>query len=81
MNPTAKCKSCGALIIWAVNKATKRPAPLDAAPSPIGTILVENGVYWFPDAAGRLAYADRLHTNHHATCTANRWKQAGGPLA
>jgi hypothetical protein len=44
MEPTAKCRSCGATIIWARHATTGNLAPLDAAPSPIGTILIKNGV-------------------------------------
>jgi hypothetical protein len=51
-------------------------APLDAAPSPIGTILIKNGVYSFPDAQGRLLNPDALHTNHYATCPeAAQWSR------
>jgi hypothetical protein len=68
MEPTAKCRSCGATIIWARHATTGNLAPLDAAPSPIGTILIKNGVYSVPDAQGRLLNPDALHTNHYATC-------------
>jgi hypothetical protein len=40
------------------------------SPSPIGTILIKNSVYSFPDAQGRLLNPEALHTNHYATCPA-----------
>jgi hypothetical protein len=52
-----------------------RRAPRDAAPSPMGTILVKNSVYAFPDAQSRLLNPDTLHTNHYVICPeAHQWR-------
>jgi len=35
------CKSCNALIIWAITAKTKRPIPIDAKASPNGNVELE----------------------------------------
>jgi len=38
--PTEKCRTCEAPIIWAVTERGK-PMPVDAEPTPDGTVLLE----------------------------------------
>jgi hypothetical protein len=73
---TRKCSSCPADVIWCMSATTKRPMPLDAAPSPTGTICIVE-----PPSGGRVAHylagddleeararGAELHVSHFATC-------------
>ena len=83
---TAKCRSCGAPIIWAVNDRTKKRAPIDAEP-------VEDGPVYFTHDPGDggdpeyrvLTKAERapgvpgpLYTNHFQTCPTREQHRKGG---
>ena len=67
----ARCKSCGARIIWAVSATTGALMPVDFAPSEHGTIALEpDGNEW----VGRSVRSDEARTglvlrkSHFATC-------------
>lgn len=71
----ANCRSCDAEIIWAVSEKTGKPMPIDAAPSPLGNLIVING-------RARVATTDddRLHRpkymSHFASCAnAEEWRK------
>lgn len=63
MNPTAKCRSCGAAIIWCVTGNGKK-MPIDARPTDTGNLVLEGteptAVYVDPGTG--------THTSHFATC-------------
>lgn len=61
---TARCRSCGALIVWAKSAKTGKPMPLDHD-------RVTSGVRFQADAQGiaRLrAGVEPGHASHFATC-------------
>lgn len=71
------CRSCGAEIVWRVNAATGRPAPIDPLPDPDGNIVLEaNGRYRVLSAAEDATGAPRRrYTSHFATCpSAAAWR-------
>lgn len=63
MNIDAKCRSCGAAIIWAVTGNGKK-MPVDAKPTTDGNLVLEGteptAVYVDPGTG--------THTSHFATC-------------
>jgi hypothetical protein len=76
------CKGCGQSIAWLEHERTRKPAPIDADPSPNGNVVGIDST-GFPVPLGvATAYrivgkADRerlardgesLHLNHFATC-------------
>jgi hypothetical protein len=68
----AKCRSCGAPMIWAVMASTKRRMPLDAEPHPEGTIALQpdGTAGWLKGdvlAEARAAGA-KLYRSHFASC-------------
>lgn len=66
-----RCRSCGAVIVWAKTLAGNR-APFDATPSPVGThaIVDERAVPRSSAEAGA-----PLHVSHFATCPqAGQWR-------
>jgi len=74
---TARCRSCGAPIIWAINNRTGRKAPIDAEPAADGPIyLTSDGDTGGDPAYAIVAVADRdlalhpgpFYTNHFMTC-------------
>lgn len=78
------CRICAAPIVWAVNERTRRAMPVDADPSPRGTVrLIDRGPGLKP-AFQVVPYEERghddLHTSHFATCPqAGQWRsQRGG---
>jgi len=61
----ARCRSCGALILWARTEAGRR-IPLDAYPHPVGNLVLDV-------RAGRVRVADLRtddvrYLSHFATC-------------
>jgi len=71
--PTAPCSasSCGAPVVWAYTERGKT-MPVDAQPSPIGSLeLVDRGertpLARFVPVEARLS-TDALHTSHFVTC-------------
>jgi hypothetical protein len=79
----AKCRSCGAPMIWAVMASTKRRMPLDAEPHPDGTIEIQpDGTYGVLKgdvlAEARAAGA-KLYRSHFASCKQSReWRKPKG---
>jgi hypothetical protein len=73
--PVAKCRSCGASIIW-TDTVTGRRMPLDANPTTDGNIIlgVRHGnvplaLVQTAQALARLKeYGSPLYTSHFATC-------------
>jgi hypothetical protein len=66
-----KCAACSALVMWAANDVTKKPAPLDAEPSAKGNILYVSGVYTVltkTNLENARRDGARLYTSHFATC-------------
>lgn len=62
----ARCKSCGAEIVWVKTRSGKR-MPLDARPTPNGNLEIDlaDCVYFVtPD----LNAAGKRYTSHFATC-------------
>lgn len=66
-----ECRKCGKECVWLKHKDTKKPAPIEAEPSPNGNIFIQGKLY-------RMATADEiekakrigkpLYINHFATC-------------
>lgn len=61
----ARCRSCGAEILWAVTKAGKR-IPIDPEPEPYGNVQLD-------ESAGEVratvvAIGDGTHVSHFASC-------------
>ncbi len=90
---TAKCRSCGATIVWVLTQAGKR-MPIDATPRADGNVQIK------PDGSAQVLKADeladvsrrcsleghtpRLFTSHFATCpsaASHRKKPAADPPA
>jgi hypothetical protein len=81
-----QCNSCNADIIWA-RSLHGRAMPVDAEPSPAGTVLVATRqgivratVYTADDAARflRPEQIRELRTSHFATCPdADTWRKRG----
>lgn len=70
----ARCRSCGADVIWATSTNGKA-MPMDAQPDPKGTFVIVVG-----KARKATAEDDRLHrprhTCHFATCEqADEWRR------
>ncbi len=77
---TEACRSCGAAIIWAIS-AQAKSMPVDAQPSPSGSMVLEyrvpgrNPLARVIPAELRGARTD-LHTSHFATCPqAANWRK------
>lgn len=69
----ARCKSCHAAIYWLESDTTGNRAPIDAAPSTAGNVLVmlDLGTYrvFGPErAAIERNQGAKLHRNHFGTC-------------
>lgn len=74
------CRSCRAPVVWLRHPATGKTAPIDAEPSPDGTILVDagRGTYQIGKEPARGNFPGLLHTNHFATCPqAAAWHKRG----
>jgi len=71
-----RCKQCGAAIVWAINNATMKKAPLDARPWPnYGNIDLDTQrmtyVVLEPEVVENArARGFELYTNHLGTCPA-----------
>lgn len=63
----AKCKSCGAAILWLTNKQTGRLGPIDADSSADGNCLIDGDTYSVVPKGLFTAEGPR-HMNHFATC-------------
>lgn len=61
----AKCKGCGAEIIWAITKANEKPIPLD----PPVKMMVEVGRKAVGPHYGEMIVSmEDVYMPHHATC-------------
>ena len=66
----ARCELCGAPIVWARIKDSRRSMPVDAKPVANGPVVLvrdrDTGerVAWYDQGDGR-----NTHTNHYSTCT------------
>lgn len=67
MSEQAKCRSCGAAIIWAKTEAGKS-APFDAEPAPDGNVILERTGTAFVVPEEERSKFSNLHKNHFATC-------------
>lgn len=66
----ARCRSCGAPIIWARHRESGKAAPINAAPVPNGNITLDplSDHYRILSGEERKASTDPLYTNHFGTC-------------
>ncbi len=82
---TSKCRSCGAPIVWTITEAASESMPVDADPSPSGTVRlleVDNVVIPVarvcPDSTRDLfdpSDDGSRHVSHFATCpNADEWR-------
>jgi len=65
------CQKCSTEVRWLRHKKTGNPAPIEAAPSPTGNILVKGDLYRIAtpeeiEKAKRLGI--KLFLNHFASC-------------
>jgi hypothetical protein len=77
------CRSCKAPIIWLEHVRTGKRAPIDAAPTPEGNIVVSlpSGTYRIAETPD-LVEREPLHTNHddtHPACAVWQAAMAGRP--
>lgn len=71
---TAACKSCEASIVWAEMEASRRPHPIDAAPTPDGRFALVTGKLHNYTAEDARLHRER-YTSHFATCPhAGEWR-------
>lgn len=71
----SNCKSCGSELLWVKMLGTGKRMPLDALPSPFGTVHVEaDGIAEVitdkKDREDRLQHNEPLYRSHFATCSA-----------
>lgn len=78
----ARCKSCGAELIWAVNPVTGAKVPLDAEPAERPKGLYRLDTSTDPPSATP-ARGELVYVNHFVTCPSREQhrKPAGEPLA
>lgn len=60
-----QCRSCGAALLWVKSETTGKNMPLDATPSPDGTIQVTDGV---ARVVKRMECHGDLYVSHFVTC-------------
>lgn len=78
------CRSCGAEIVWGTNVTSRKPMPVDAAPSPIGNVSRYDAadgprfvVLTRNKAAAMRAARQPLYLSHFASCPdAKAWKKS-----
>jgi hypothetical protein len=76
------CRSCGAPIYWLTSRVTGKTAPVDAEPTPNGSIAIDltDATYVIVQKEARAPYQGMLCTNHFATCpSAARWHKPKTP--
>lgn len=69
--PADRCRTCDAPIIWATSESTLKAMPVDAEPSPAGSVQLIPREGRTPLARvipARDRFAKTLHTSHFATC-------------
>lgn len=65
------CTRCGAQIVWAVTAKRGKPMPLDAEPTPNGTVVMEDGkavVLDIPDRDLAVDAGKIVWRPHFASC-------------
>lgn len=66
---TAKCRSCGAPVIWATHVTTGKLTPLDAEPTPDGSWHTSEQLNLSGDVIVTYEHGDAGgHRSHFATC-------------
>lgn len=74
---TSACRSCGALVVWAITPRGKR-MPVDVEPSPAGNVVLVDPedptdpprvVLLHTESERATVPVEKLHTSHFATCT------------
>lgn len=71
-----RCKSCDAPIRWIKMAGSGKAMPLDDAPSPQGTVAVEQGVGHVLTGLAIVEYAGPLFLSHFATCPdRTKWRK------
>jgi hypothetical protein len=76
------CRSCGLPILWRKHETTERAMPIDATPSPYGTIWLhhDNTTYRIETGGLKLSFAGRLHSSHYQTCPQrDAWRKGQRP--
>lgn len=66
-----QCSTCAAPIIWATTERSLKPMPVDAEPSPAGSVQLIPREGRTPLARvipAKDRFAKRLHTSHFVTC-------------
>ena len=65
---SAKCRSCGEPVVWAVWPTSGRPAPFDHEPVPDGNVLLEHRALGEPPNARVVTREERVQLERqHAT--------------
>lgn len=77
----AECRGCGALILWAINRGSGKPMPVDRAPVEGGNVILhredERGLYC--DVVAPDPGVIR-HVSHYVTCPkASRFRALPAP--
>lgn len=76
---TARCSSCQAEIVWAINPQTGRKVPLDAEPAER-----PNGTYYLDDSTdpptATPARGSAVYLNHFITCPSSEQHRKPRPL-
>lgn len=63
-----RCRSCGAPVLWRAHETTNRLAPIDAAPTERGNlVLLELDRYGYATAVALVEGVPR-YVSHYATC-------------
>ena len=68
----ARCRSCGAGILWARSTATGKPIPIDPQPVDLGNVRLGRDAQGRITASvlGRHEAGPGMHVSHFATCPA-----------
>lgn len=64
---TAKCRTCGAPIVWVRTTNDKR-MPLDVEPAPNGNIRMVDGVAVYASKDAPVEPGEKLYLSHFVTC-------------
>lgn len=72
-SPNARCRSCGAPVLWITTEKGKR-MPVNAEPADGGNVIIDptSGIgHYVPKQPGQLA-----HVSHFATCPeSEKWRR------
>jgi hypothetical protein len=69
-NVIARCRGCGADILWFAHEKTGKVAPIDAYPDFAGNVLIDGraGTWRVATAAEKAQRPNDLHHSHFTTC-------------